>query len=80
MASKPQVHFAVIDPPTPSWWRRNRHIVLLILGLIIGHQWGIGHASAHTPPAPKPSHAPATPGRSTVTPLPTHVCTPRKAA
>lgn len=74
MAKAPKVIGVLTEPAPPSWWRENRHKVLLAAGLLIGYLIGI-HTADATPQQhqPRPGHtAPATPSpgpRSTTTAL-----------
>ncbi|MFF7954048.1 hypothetical protein [Streptomyces griseorubiginosus] len=65
MPKSPRVIGVLTEPPTPTWWRANRHKVLLILGLLAGYYVGthFSDAPAHQPSTPRPGHtAPTTPG------------------
>lgn len=67
MAKGPAVIGVLTEPARPTWWRANRHIVLLILGLIVGFHLASPDSDA-TPKHPKPSPASTTrvtpPGQS----------------
>ncbi len=57
--AKPPAVIGILTAPTPaSWWRRNRHIVFLCVGLFLGYQLCGTSEAAHSPdrPEPKPSH------------------------
>ncbi len=36
MTKPVRVEYVLSKPSAPSWWRRNRHLVLLVVGLIVG--------------------------------------------
>ncbi|MEU0032097.1 hypothetical protein [Streptomyces sp. NPDC006335] len=73
MAKGPRVIGVLTEPQATTWWRANRHKVLLLLGLLAGYYIGthLGDAPAQQPDSPRPGHtAPATTGpHSTHTPL-----------
>ncbi|MFF3247385.1 hypothetical protein ACFYWY_27525 [Streptomyces sp. NPDC002870] len=72
MAKTPRVIGVLSEPAEPSWWKRHRHVVLLIAGLFLGYQLSTSASDAHVEPDPKPSHtAPSTPGTESVRPIPT---------
>ncbi|MFJ8926498.1 hypothetical protein ACIRLA_07990 [Streptomyces sp. NPDC102364] len=74
MAKGPAVIGVLTEPARPTWWKANRHIVLLILGLIVGFHLASPDSDAKTH-HPKPSPAstvPATPTGSSATPSPSH--------
>ncbi|MFJ6393941.1 hypothetical protein ACIQJT_40920 [Streptomyces sp. NPDC091972] len=65
MAKGPRVIGVLTEPQAPTWWRANRHKVLLILGLLAGYYIGthLGDAPARQPDTPRPGHTtPATTG------------------
>ncbi|WP_327687048.1 hypothetical protein [Streptomyces sp. NBC_00467] len=66
MAKPPRVIGVLTEPAPASWWKRNRHIVTLCVGVFLGFQLcGVSEAD-HTPePAPAPSHT----GDASVQPL-----------
>jgi hypothetical protein len=61
----PTVLGVLTTPPPPSWWKANRHLVLLGLGLAAGFWLAIHTGAAATPnsctPAPAPSTTASTP-------------------
>ncbi|MFC8263674.1 hypothetical protein ACFUNF_40255 [Streptomyces sp. NPDC057291] len=73
MANAPAVIGVLTEPAPPTWWRANRHKVLLVLGLIGGIYLGT-HSSDAAPrtDTPRPAHtAPVDPSTdSTVNPAP----------
>lgn len=75
MPKPPPVEYIITRPAPASWWRRNRHIVLLCIGLFLGYQLcnTTGANAEHRPDPgrqPRPTHStPA--GSDTVKPLPT---------
>ncbi|MEU1328381.1 hypothetical protein [Streptomyces sp. NPDC005865] len=61
--SKPvRVEYVLSKPNSPSWWKRNRHLVLLVVGLLVGAWLVDGHDStaAHPPEHPRPVHSNST--------------------
>ncbi|MFJ1792232.1 hypothetical protein [Kitasatospora griseola] len=48
---------------TPSWWKRNRHKVVGIVGLLIGF-WLAGHHDTAAPATPAAPAAPTAPAGS----------------
>lgn len=71
MAKTPRVIGVLSEPAEPSWWKRHRHVVLLIAGLFLGYQLSGPASDANEAPHPKPSHtAPSTPGTELVQPIP----------
>ncbi|MFF2101770.1 hypothetical protein [Streptomyces sp. NPDC058202] len=67
MAKGPRTIGVLIEPPKPTWWKANRHKVLLTVGLLVGY-W-IGFHLHGVPASP-----PATPRHTSPSPL--HI-TPR---
>ncbi|MFJ4633574.1 hypothetical protein [Streptomyces sp. NPDC088847] len=62
MPKPPRVIGVLTEPAPPSWWRANRHKVLLAAGLLIGYLIGthLDGAPAPQPDIPRPGHtAPA---------------------
>lgn len=58
MPKPPKTEYVITRPPAASWWKKNRHKILLALGLVVGiwigqHSMGAVHADA---PQPAPSH------------------------
>ncbi|MBM7172900.1 hypothetical protein JQK87_31830 [Streptomyces sp. G44] len=54
-----RVEYVLSRPNPPSWWKRNRHLVLLLLGLIVG-AWLVddrGGTAAPAPGQPRPAHS-----------------------
>ncbi|MGP3771832.1 hypothetical protein ACTWJ8_13430 [Streptomyces sp. SDT5-1] len=74
MAKGPAVIGVLTEPPRPTWWKANRHIVLLILGLIVGfHLASPGSDAKPHHPKPTPaSTAPAAPTGNSPSPSPSH--------
>lgn len=68
MAKGPAVIGILTEPPKPTWWRANRHKVLLTLGLLVGYWVGLHlHGEPASPPAtPRPGHT--SPGPLHITP------------
>ncbi|UFQ18895.1 MULTISPECIES: hypothetical protein [Streptomyces] len=60
MTKPVRVEYVLSKPSAPSWWRRNRHLVLLVVGLIVG-AWlvdgGPGGAAAPAPDQPRPARS-----------------------
>ncbi|MFE0683783.1 hypothetical protein ACFW17_23605 [Streptomyces sp. NPDC058961] len=70
MAKPPKAIGLVTEMPTASWWKTNRHLVLLVLGVFLGSQLSSGSSGADPQPAkPCPTHAAPSPS-TTVRPLP----------
>jgi hypothetical protein len=46
------------EPPQPTWWKINRHKVLLVVGLLVGYWIGfhLHGAPASQPDTPSPGH------------------------
>ncbi|GGX39988.1 hypothetical protein [Streptomyces chryseus] len=66
--AKPLAVIGILTQPTPaSWWRRNRHIVFLCVGLFLGYQLCGTSEAAHFPGRPDP--APSRTATETVRPL-----------
>lgn len=63
MAKGPAVIGVLIEPPPPTWWKANRHKVLLIVGALIG-LW-IGMHSRDAGAGSSPATQPATTSPST---------------
>lgn len=36
MAKPPAVEYVITKPSPASWWKRNKHLVLLCVGLLVG--------------------------------------------
>ncbi|MER7982621.1 hypothetical protein [Streptomyces sp. NPDC095817] len=68
MAKGPRTIGVLIEPPKPTWWKANRHKVLLTVGLLVGYWIGFHlHGEPASPPAtPRPGHT--TPGPLHITP------------
>ncbi|MER6377162.1 hypothetical protein ABT255_54910 [Streptomyces mirabilis] len=66
MAKGPAVIGVLTEPPQPTWWKANRHKVLLVVGLLVGYWIG---THLHGAPAPQPDTPPAR-ARSTSAPTP----------
>ncbi|MCX4581252.1 hypothetical protein OHB41_50815 [Streptomyces sp. NBC_01571] len=67
MAKGPAVIGILTEPPKPTWWRANRHKVLLVTGLLVGYWVGLHlHGEPVSPPAPRPGHS--SPGPLHITP------------
>lgn len=67
MAKPLPVRYVLTDPAPPTWWKNNRHVVLLVVGLFVGGWLVDGHGDTSEPAAdhPKPAHsAPAAAGGS----------------
>lgn len=66
MAKGPAVIGVLTEPPKPTWWRANRHKVLLVVGLLVGYWIGThlhgAPASQPDTPSPGPQHARTDPG------------------
>ncbi|WP_406467081.1 hypothetical protein [Streptomyces sp. NBC_01594] len=72
MAKTPRVIGVLSEPAEPGWWKRHRHVVLLVLGLFIGYQLSGPASDVREAPRPKPFHtAPSKPGTESVKPIPT---------
>ncbi|MGW0734259.1 hypothetical protein [Streptomyces sp. NPDC002851] len=54
--------YVLAKPKPPSWWKRNRHVVTLVAGLVIGAWLVSDHDST----------APSTPGHPAPTPTASH--------
>lgn len=50
--------YVLAKPKPPSWWKRNRHVVTLIAGLVTGAWLVSDHDSTTTPPPAHPSPGP----------------------
>jgi hypothetical protein len=67
VAKDPAVIGVLTEPTPPTWWRANRHKVLLIAGALIGFWIGTHTADADagspptTPPATTSPTRPASP-------------------
>lgn len=61
------VEYVIAKPTPPGWWKKNRHIVMLVLGLLVGSWLVSDHDSTATPsrdwPSPTQSSVPE-PGNS----------------
>ncbi|MET7855603.1 hypothetical protein ABZT48_47600 [Streptomyces avermitilis] len=68
MAKGPAVIGVLTELPKPTWWRLNRHKVLLVVGLLAGYWIG---THLHGTPAPQPD----TPRPGHTTPAPQHTPT-----
>ncbi|MFE4998633.1 hypothetical protein ACFRH4_46675 [Streptomyces mirabilis] len=66
MAKGPAVIGVLTEPPQPTWWKANRHKVLLVVGLLVGYWIGThlhgAPASQPDTPSPGPQHARTGPG------------------
>lgn len=54
-----RVEYVVTQPSPPSWWKKNRHLVLLVVGLLVG-AWLVGHhdnTATSSPDRPRPAHS-----------------------
>lgn len=49
MPKPPGVEYVITKPSPPSWWKKNRHLVLLVVGLLLGAWLVSDHDSAATP-------------------------------
>jgi hypothetical protein len=65
-SAPPTVLGVLTTPPPSSWWKTNRHLVLLGIGLAAGF-W----LAVHTGAAALPNTCTPAPGPSTVRPHPT---------
>jgi hypothetical protein len=67
----PPVLGILTAPPEPTWWKANRHKVLLVAGLIAGF-WLATHlrAAAHPHCPAGPASSPATTAPTTTAPTP----------
>ncbi|MDI3405114.1 hypothetical protein [Streptomyces cavernicola] len=57
---KPQpVQYVLAKPTPPTWWKKNRHVVMLIVGLVVGGWLVSDHDTTATPPhdRPRPAHS-----------------------
>lgn len=65
MPNAPKVIGVLTEPAPPTWWRANRHKVLLVAGLLLGYLIGThlgGTAAQSDTPLPgRTTPAPATP-------------------
>ncbi|MFD6300770.1 hypothetical protein ACFWFU_38775 [Streptomyces sp. NPDC060235] len=69
MANQPPKVIGVLTTPAPpTWWKANRHKVLLTVGLLVGYWIGTHlHGTPASPPAtPRPGHT--SPGPLHITP------------
>ncbi|MFI7322772.1 hypothetical protein [Streptomyces venezuelae] len=59
MAKPVRVEYVVTQPRPPSWWKKNRHLVLLVVGLLVGAWLVSNHDSTATtsPDRPRPAHS-----------------------
>lgn len=69
MPKPPRVEYVVTKPSPPTWWRRNRHLVLLCIGLFLGYQLCSNAAASGDHPRPEPGNRPSE--TASVEPLPT---------
>ncbi|MFI6689101.1 hypothetical protein [Streptomyces sp. NPDC050485] len=70
MAKPPKPIGMVTELPKASWWKVNRHIVLLLAGVFLGWQLSSGSSGADPQPAPPcPTHSSPSPSTS-VEPFP----------
>jgi hypothetical protein len=53
------VRYVLTEPVTPTWWKKNRHVVLLVVGLVVGAWLMGGHHDASEPDQPRPTHSAA---------------------
>lgn len=55
----PRVEYVITKPNPPTWWRKNRHLVLLVVGLFVGAWLVSSHDStaASSPDRPRPAHS-----------------------
>ncbi len=66
MAKTLPVRYVLTEPVAPTWWKKNRHLVLLVVGLVVGAWLVGGHHGPSRTSGPQPAHsAPAENGRST---------------
>lgn len=61
MPKGPKVIGVLTEPAPASWWRTNRHKVLLAAGLLLGYLIGT-HTADAAPQQPQPRPAHTTPG------------------
>ncbi len=50
------VEFVIAKPTPPGWWKQNRHIVMLVVGLLVGSWLVSGHDSTATPSRTNQDH------------------------
>lgn len=51
MPKSPPVEYVIAKPAAPSAWKRHRHQLLFLVGLLIGIWLATGHAGHAEPPA-----------------------------
>lgn len=52
------VRYVLTEPVTPTWWKKNRHLVMLVVGLVVGAWLVGGHHGTSASDQPKPAHSP----------------------
>jgi hypothetical protein len=57
VAKAPAVIGVLTEPPQPTWWKANRHKVLVVIGLLVGY-WIGTHTADASSPQPRPGHTP----------------------
>ena len=69
MAKGPAVIGVLTEPPQPTWWKANRHKVLLVIGYWLGtHTADASPAQPHPRHTPPATHSPTSPGTHTPAP------------
>src|SRR3954466_6570509 len=58
------VRYVLTEPVTPTWWKKNRQWVMLIVGLVVGPWLVGGQHDASEPAQPRPTHSAAADGSS----------------
>jgi hypothetical protein len=57
------VRYVLTEPVTPTWWKKNRHLVMLVVGLLVGAWLMGGNHGTSEQDRPQPAHsAPAADG------------------
>jgi hypothetical protein len=54
------VRYVLTEPAAPTWWKKNRHLVMLVVGLVVGAWLVGGHHDTTEPGRPRPAHSAAT--------------------